>query len=103
MENTRDGGREFLIETETARQVSVRRKVSFAGACEGQHGLPATINRTVRFRAAMDGRMPLSSGLSAALRLKLEEAADGKLVGREMRSLMRFSRGGTNCLAAISL
>ncbi len=38
----------------------------------------------------MGGRMPLSSELSAALRKKLEEAAEGKLVGREMKSLKRL-------------
>ncbi len=35
----------------------------------------------------MGGRLPLSSELSAALRVKIGEAADGKLIGREMKSL----------------
>jgi ATP-dependent Lhr-like helicase len=35
----------------------------------------------------MGGRMPMSSELSMALRLKLEEAADGNLIGREMKAL----------------
>ena len=35
----------------------------------------------------MGGRMPLSSELSAELRLKLEQASDGNLIGREMKSL----------------
>ncbi|TWU26297.1 putative ATP-dependent helicase Lhr [Novipirellula galeiformis] len=36
------------------------------------------------------GRMPLSSELSAALREKMEQAADGQLVGAEMKSLKRL-------------
>ncbi len=35
----------------------------------------------------MGGRMPLSSELSDAIRGKLEEAAEGRLVGKEMKSL----------------
>lgn len=35
----------------------------------------------------MGGRMPLSSELSMALRLKIEQAADGKFIGPEMKSL----------------
>lgn len=38
----------------------------------------------------MGGRMPLSSELSQQLRRKLAEAADGKLVGREMKSLRQL-------------
>ncbi len=35
----------------------------------------------------MGGRMPLSSELSAALRQRIEQAASGQLIGREMKSL----------------
>ncbi len=38
----------------------------------------------------MGGRMPLSSELSAALRLRIEQASTGHLIGPEMKSLRRL-------------
>lgn len=68
----------FLFAGRLVSLVRVKDNVAYVRRASGQ---PDTVPRW------MGGRMPLSSELSAELRLKLEEAADGKLLGREMKAL----------------
>ncbi len=71
-------GDRFLFAGKLVSLVRVKDNVAYVKRAKGQ---PDSVPRW------MGGRMPLSSELSAELRLKLEQAADGKLVGREMQAL----------------
>ncbi|EMI52248.1 ligase-associated DNA damage response DEXH box helicase [Rhodopirellula sallentina] len=71
-------GERFLFAGKLVSLVRVKDNVAYVKRAKGQ---PDSVPRW------MGGRMPLSSELSAELRLKLQEAAEGKLVGREMRAL----------------
>lgn len=71
-------GDKFLFAGRLVQLVRVQDNAAYVRRAKGS---PDTVPRW------MGGRMPLSSELSDALRAKLQEAADGKLVGREMKSL----------------
>ena len=71
-------GEKFLFAGRLVELVSIKDNVAYVRRAKG------TADTVPRW---MGGRMPLSSELSEALRLKLEEAAEGKYVGREMKSL----------------
>ncbi|MEM8670523.1 MAG: ligase-associated DNA damage response DEXH box helicase [Planctomycetota bacterium] len=71
-------GEKFLFAGRLVEMVRVKDNAAYVRRSSGQ---PDTVPRW------MGGRMPLSSELSDALRRKLEQAANGKLIGREMRSL----------------
>ncbi|MCM2374811.1 ligase-associated DNA damage response DEXH box helicase [Aporhodopirellula aestuarii] len=73
-----NGGDKFLFAGKLVELVRVKDNVAYVKRAKGQ---PDSVPRW------MGGRMPLSSELSAELRLKIEQAADGQLVGREMRAL----------------
>tara|TARA_R110002049_G_scaffold305056_3_gene501159 strand:- start:113598 stop:116081 length:2484 start_codon:yes stop_codon:yes gene_type:complete len=68
----------FLFAGKLVSLVRVKDNVAYVKRAKGQ---PDSVPRW------MGGRMPLSTELSAELRQKLEQAADGQLVGREMKSL----------------
>jgi ATP-dependent Lhr-like helicase len=74
-------GDKFLFGGKLVQLVRVKDNAAYVRRAKGS---PDTVPRW------MGGRMPLSSELSDALRSKLQEAADGKLVGREMKSLKRL-------------
>jgi ATP-dependent Lhr-like helicase len=74
-------GDRFLFAGKLVSLVRVNDNVAYVRRATG---VPDSVPRW------MGGRLPLSSELSAALRTKLEEAADGKLIGREMKSLKRL-------------
>lgn len=74
-------GERFLF---AGKLVSLSRVKDNVAYVRRAHGQPDSVPRW------MGGRMPLSTELSAALRLKLEHAAGGQLVGREMQSLKRL-------------
>ena len=76
-----NAGDRFLFAGRLVSLVCVKDNVAYVRRANGE---PDTVPRW------MGGRMPLSSELSHALRGKLEEAAAGKLVGREMKSLSRL-------------
>ncbi|WP_149497674.1 ligase-associated DNA damage response DEXH box helicase [Roseiconus lacunae] len=71
-------GDRFLF---AGRLVSLVRIQDNAAYVKRANGTPDTVPRW------MGGRMPLSTELSDALRRKLEEAAEGRLVGPEMKAL----------------
>jgi len=71
-------GDRFLFAGRLVSLVIVRDNVAYVRKATGT---PDTVPRW------MGGRMPLSSELSAALRLRIEQAAMGQLIGREMNSL----------------
>ena len=71
-------GERFLIAGKLVELVLIRDNVAYVKRAKGK---PDTVPRW------MGGRMPLSSELSEALRMKFQEAADGTLVGKEMKSL----------------
>lgn len=71
-------GDSFLFAGRLVRLVRIRDNAAYVKRATGS---PDTVPRW------MGGRMPLSSELSDALRRKLEEAAEGKLIGPEMKSL----------------
>ena len=74
-------GDRFLFAGKLVSLVRIRDNAAYVRRAKGD---PDSVPRW------MGGRMPLSSELSAELRLKLEQAADGKLVGREMKALKRL-------------
>lgn len=74
-------GEKFLFAGRLVELVRIKDNAAYVRRAKGS---PDTVPRW------MGGRMPLSSELSAALRQKLHEAADGKLVGPEMKSLRRL-------------
>ncbi|WP_146537575.1 ligase-associated DNA damage response DEXH box helicase [Rubripirellula reticaptiva] len=76
-----NSGDKFLFAGKLVSLVRVKDNVAYVRRATGA---PDSVPRW------MGGRMPLSSELSAALRKKLEEAANGKLIGREMKSLKRL-------------
>jgi len=71
-------GDRFLFAGRLVSLVIIRDNVAYVRKVTGT---PDTVPRW------MGGRMPLSSELSAALRLRIEQAAMGQLIGREMHSL----------------
>lgn len=71
-------GDRFLFAGRLLSMIRIRDNVAYVKRTSGS---PDAIPRW------MGGRMPLSSELSAALRRKITEAADGILSGREMKSL----------------
>ena len=71
-------GDKFLFAGKLVELVRVKDNAAYVRRAKGT---PDTVPRW------MGGRMPLSSELSDALRSKLQEAAEGNLVGREMKSL----------------
>jgi ATP-dependent helicase Lhr and Lhr-like helicase len=71
-------GERFLFAGKLVELVLVRDNTAYV---KRSKGTPDAVPRW------MGGRMPLSSELSAALRLKIEQASEGKLVGPEMKSL----------------
>ncbi len=72
------GGEKFLFAGRLVEMVRVKDNVAYVKRAKGT---PDTVPRW------MGGRMPLSSELSEALRGKLQEAAEGRLIGREMKAL----------------
>ncbi len=68
----------FLFAGKLVSLVRIHDNVAYVKRATGK---PDTVPRW------MGGRMPLSSELSEAIRRKIGEAADGTLVGREMKSL----------------
>ncbi|GAA4457257.1 ligase-associated DNA damage response DEXH box helicase [Novipirellula rosea] len=74
-------GDRFLFAGRLVSLVRVRDNVAYVRRATGE---PDSVPRW------MGGRMPLSSELSAELRLKIEQAAAGKFVGREMKALRRL-------------
>jgi ATP-dependent Lhr-like helicase len=71
-------GERFLFAGRLVKLVRIQDNTAYVRRATGE---PDTVPRWY------GGRMPLSSELSDALRRKLEEAADGRLVGPEMKSL----------------
>lgn len=71
-------GERFLFAGRLVELVRIRDNVAYVRRSKGS---PDTVPRW------MGGRTPLSSELSDALRRKIEQAARGKLEGREMKSL----------------
>lgn len=74
-------GDRFLFAGRLVSLVMVRDNVAYVRKATG------TAEKVPRW---MGGRMPLSSELSTALRARIEQAAEGKLDGREMKSLQRL-------------
>ncbi len=74
-------GDRFLFAGKLVELVLIRDNVAYV---KRSKGVPDAIPRW------MGGRMPLSSELSKALRFKIQEAAEGKLIGLEMHSLKGF-------------
>ncbi len=68
----------FLFAGKLVELVIIRDNIAYV---KRSKGTPDAVPRW------MGGRLPLSSELSQALRLKVQEAAEGNLVGPEMRSL----------------
>ncbi|WP_146520899.1 ligase-associated DNA damage response DEXH box helicase [Stieleria varia] len=73
-----NAGDRFLFAGRLVSMLRIRDNVAYVKLAKGK---PDTVPRW------MGGRMPLSTELSAALREKISEAAEGKLIGREMKSL----------------
>jgi ATP-dependent Lhr-like helicase len=73
-----NAGDRFLFAGRLVSMLRVRDNVAYVKLAKGK---PDTVPRW------MGGRMPLSTELSAALRRKIAEAAEGRLVGREMNAL----------------
>ena len=73
-----DRGDKFLFAGRLVEMVRVKDNAAYVRRSKGS---PDSVPRWT------GGRLPLSSELSSQLRRKIEEAADGKLIGREMRSL----------------
>lgn len=71
-------GEKFLFAGKLVELIRIKDNAAYVRRSKGS---PDTIPRW------MGGRMPLSSELSAALRIKLEEASRGDFNGREMRAL----------------
>ena len=71
-------GEKFLFAGRVVELVTIRDNVAYVRRARGT---PDSVPRW------MGGRMPLSSELSQALRLKLQEASEGQYVGAEMRAL----------------
>lgn len=71
-------GEKFLFGGRLIELVRIKDNVAYVKRTKGK---PDTVPRWT------GGRMPLSTELSDSLRVKLEQASDGKLVGREMRAL----------------
>jgi ATP-dependent helicase Lhr and Lhr-like helicase len=71
-------GERFLFAGRLVELVMIRDNVAYVKRAKGE---PDSIPRW------MGGRMPLSSELSQAIRLQLQQAAEGILVGREMKAL----------------
>jgi len=71
-------GDRFLFAGKLVELVRIRDNVAYV---KRSKGTPDAVPRW------MGGRMPLSSELSEALRQKIEEAAEGRFVGPEMKSL----------------
>lgn len=71
-------GEKFLFAGRLVELVRVKDNAAYVRRTTGQ---PDAVPRW------MGGRMPLSSELSDALRNRIQQAADGRLVGREMKSL----------------
>ena len=76
-------GEKFLFGGRLVELVRIKDNAAYVRRAKGS---PDTIPRW------SGGRMPLSSELSDFLRVKLEEASEGKLAGREMRSLKDLFR-----------
>ena len=76
-----DRGDKFLFAGRLVEMVRVQDNAAYVRRAKGS---PDTVPRWT------GGRLPLSSELSSGLRLKIEEASQGKLIGREMRSLKRL-------------
>ncbi|WP_153556392.1 ligase-associated DNA damage response DEXH box helicase [Roseimaritima sediminicola] len=74
-------GDRFLFAGRLVSLVRVRDNIAYVRRATGQ---PDSIPRWA------GSRMPLSTELSAAVRSKLQEASQGRLVGREMKSLRRL-------------
>ncbi len=68
----------FLFAGKLVSLVMIRDNVAYVRKATGT---PHTVPRWI------GGRMPLSSELSAALRLRIEQAASGQFIGPEMKSL----------------
>ncbi len=71
-------GDRFLFAGRLVSMLRIRDNVAYVKLAKGK---PDAIPRW------MGGRMPLSTELSAALRRKIAEASQGKLIGREMKAL----------------
>ncbi|SMP67129.1 ATP-dependent helicase Lhr and Lhr-like helicase [Neorhodopirellula lusitana] len=71
-------GDKFLFAGRLVELVRVKDNAAYVRRATGK---PDTVPRW------MGGRMPLSSELSDALRYRIEQASEGKLVGREMKAL----------------
>jgi ATP-dependent helicase Lhr and Lhr-like helicase len=71
-------GDRFLFAGRLVSLFCIRDNVAYVKLSKGK---PDTVPRWT------GGRMPLSSELSSALRRKVAEAAEGKLIGREMKAL----------------
>ncbi len=71
-------GDRFLFAGRLVSMLRIRDNIAYVKLAKGK---PDTVPRW------MGGRMPLSTELSAALRRKIAEASQGKLIGREMKAL----------------
>ena len=71
-------GDRFLFAGRLVSMLRIRDNVAYVKLAKGK---PDAVPRW------MGGRMPLSTELSAALRRKIAEASQGKLIGREMKAL----------------
>jgi len=71
-------GEKFLFAGRVVELVIIRDNIAYVRRAKGR---PDSVPRW------MGGRMPLSSELSQSLRLKLQEASEGRYVGAEMRAL----------------
>lgn len=76
-------GEKFLFAGRLVEMVRVKDNVAYVRRTTGH---PDSIPRW------MGGRMPLSSELSDAIRRRIEQASEGRLVGREMKSLAPLLR-----------
>ena len=74
-------GERFLFAGRLLTLVTVKDNVAYVRKATGQ---PDTVPRW------MGGRMPLSSELSDGIRQRLQQASEGKLIGREMKTLQRL-------------
>lgn len=71
-------GDKFLFAGRAVEMVRVRDNVAY---------VRRTTSKPEKIPQWQGGRMPLSSELSEYLRLRIEQASEGKLIGREMKSL----------------
>lgn len=74
-------GERFLFAGRLLTLVTVKDNIAYVRKAKGQ---PDTVPRW------MGGRMPLSSELSEGIRQRLQQASEGKLIGREMKTLQRL-------------